>query len=181
MILDVVVALILVYAFYSGFSKGIIGTVFAIVSILIGILAAMKLSELFVVPILEKVFTLNPLVLQIIAVALTFVISIALIRFVGKKIEDVFEFANINFINKILGGFALTLLFAILLGHGFGALNNIDMLTEETKETSITYPLLEPLPKLTKPITDVFAPMVKTFWEKAGDTMDELKETRSKN
>lgn len=175
MILDVVVALILAYAFYSGFSKGIIGTVFAIFSILIGILAAMKLSEFLIVP-LEKVFTISPLVIQLLAFALTFVISIALIRFVGKKIEDVFEFANINFINKILGGLALTLLFGILLGHGYAALNDIDMISDEQKEASVTYPILKPLPELTKPITDIFAPMVKNFWEKAGDTMDEFKE-----
>jgi len=175
MILDVVVALVLVYAFYSGFSKGIIGTVFAIISILIGILAAMKLSEL-VIPLLENAINLNPFIISIIAFALTFIISIALIRFIGKKIEDVFEFANINFINKILGGFALTLLFAILIGHGYKGLSNIDLITEEQREASVTYPILEPLPALTKPITDIFAPMVKTFWEKVGDTMEDIKD-----
>jgi len=175
MILDVVVALVLAYAFYSGFSKGIIGTVFAIISILVGILAAMKLSEL-VIPVLEKAINLNPFIISIIAFALTFIISIALIRFIGKKIEDVFEFANINFINKILGGVALTLLFAILIGHGYKGLSNIDMITEEQREASVTYPILEPLPGITKPITDIFAPMVKTFWEKVGDTMEDIKD-----
>jgi len=174
MFLDLVVALVLAYAFYSGFSKGIIGTVFAIVSILIGILAAMKLSEL-IIPVLERVVNLNPLAISILAFVLTFIISIILIRFIGKKLEDVFEFANINFINKILGGFALTLLFAILIGHGYKGLSKIDMITEEQREASITSPILEPLPALTKPITDVFAPLVRNFWDKVGNTMDDFK------
>jgi len=177
MILDVVVALVLAYAFYSGFSKGIIGTVFAIVSILIGILAAINLSKL-VIPFLQQIFTINELVASLIAIVLTFIIAIVIIRFVGKKIEDVFEFAKINFINKILGGLVLALMFAILIGHGYKGLDKIEMLTEEQKETSITYPILEPLPGITKPITDIFAPMMKNFWKTVDGAMKDLKDKK---
>lgn len=174
MILDVVVALILIYAFYSGYSKGIIGTVFSIFSILLGILAAMKLSPI-VIGLLENTLNMNPAIIFVLGFALTFIIVIALVRFVGKKIEDVMEFANINFINKIVGGVVLTALFGVVLAYGFKGLSNFQIISEEQKEASITYPMLEPLPEKTKSITNIFVPLVQNFWDKVVETMDDIK------
>ncbi len=175
MVLDIVVALILFYAFYSGYSKGIIGTVFSIFSLLIGILAAMKLSTL-VIDALDTALNMNPAITFVLGFALTFIVVLALIRLVGKKLEDLLEFANLNFINKILGGVALTALFAVVLAYGYKGLNNLELISDEQIDKSITYPMLEPLPDATKPITAMFVPLVQNFWDKVNDTMDEIKE-----
>ncbi len=174
MILDVVVALILAYAFYSGYSKGIIGAVFSIFSLLLAILATMKLSTT-VMGLLENTLNINPVIIILLGFVLTFIVVIALVRFVGKKIEDVMEFANINFINKIVGGVVLTALFAVVLAYGFKGLSNLQIISEEQQEASIMYPMLEPLPEKTKPITSVFVPLVQNFWDKVVVTMDEIK------
>lgn len=175
MTVDIIVALILFYAFYSGYSKGIIGTVFSALSLLIGVLAAMKLSPI-VIGLLEGMLNINPAIIFIIGFALTFIIVIALVRFVGKKLEDVLEFANINFINKILGGALLTLVFAVGLSYGLWFLNNTKILSEQQRESSITYAMLEPLPEATKGIVTTFKPMFQNFWDKVVETMDDIKE-----
>lgn len=179
MILDIVVALILFYAFYSGYSKGIIGAVFSIASLLIGILAAMKLST-FVIDALDKALNINPAITFVLGFALTFIIVIALIRLLGKKLEDLLKFANLNFINKILGGVALTAMMAVILAYGYKGLNNLQLVSEEQMESSITYPMLEPLPDATKPITTIFVPIVQNFWDRVAETMDDIKEKGEK-
>ncbi len=175
MTIDIIVAVILFYAFYSGFSKGIIGTVFSALSILIGILAAMKLSPI-VIDILQNLLNINPAIIFIIGFALTFIIVIALIRFIGNKLEDVLEFANINFINKILGGALLTIVFAVGLSYALWFLSNAKILSDDQKEASITYAMLEPLPEATKSITSGMKPMFSNFWDKVVETMDDIKE-----
>ena len=54
MAIDIIAALIAVYGFYLGYTKGIVKTIFGIVSIFIGLLAALKLSP-YIVQMLEKV------------------------------------------------------------------------------------------------------------------------------
>ena len=107
--------------------------------------------------------------------AVTFIVVMALIRFVGRKLEDLLKFANLNFLNKILGGVALTALFAVLLAYGYNGLNKLELITDEQRDRSITYPMLKPLPEATKPITGLFVPLVQNFWDKVNDTMDEIK------
>lgn len=175
MILDLVVALILFYAFYSGYSKGIIGTVFSIFSLLIGILAAMKLYS-FAEGALINAFNINPIIAFVIGFAITFIVVIALIRFAGTKLEDLLKFAKINFINKIAGGVFLTVFVALLAAYGYKGLNNLQLISDEQIESSITYPLLMPLPKAVKPITNAFVPLVQNFWDKAADLMDDIKD-----
>lgn len=175
MILDIVVVLILFYAFYTGFSKGIIGTIFQIFSLLIGILAAIKLHD-FAEGAIQAAFNINPILAFVFGLAITFIVVIALIRFVGKKLEDFLKFANLNFINKIAGGVFLTVFVALLAAYGYKGLNNLQLISDEQIESSFTYPLLKPLPKAVKPITDALSPLVQEFWIKAGELMDGVKD-----
>ncbi len=175
MVLDIIVALILAYAFYSGYSKGIIGTFFSVVSIFIGILAAMKLSPI-VIGLLDNVLNINPAFVFIIGFVLTFILVIALIRFIGNRLEDLLKFAHLNFINKIGGGLILTLAFAIGLSYALVFLNKTRIISESAKESSLSYALLAPLPEATKGITESVKPLFRDFWDKVVDTVDEIKE-----
>ena len=53
MILDIIFALVLVYGLYLGYPRGIIQSAFAVISVLVAILASMKLSPIMIA-ILEK-------------------------------------------------------------------------------------------------------------------------------
>ena len=54
MAIDLIAAVVAVYGFYLGYTKGIIKTIFGIISIFLGLLAALKLSP-YLVRVLEKV------------------------------------------------------------------------------------------------------------------------------
>jgi len=98
----------------------------------------------------------------------------ALIRFIGKKLEDMLEAVNINIINKIAGGALQGLFFAYLLSLIFWLINSLNVLNTSTKEASITYPLLEPLPEKGKAVYTSLKPVFKGFWDKTVEAMDSI-------
>tara|TARA_Y100000385_G_scaffold17658_1_gene17785 strand:+ start:8912 stop:9469 length:558 start_codon:yes stop_codon:yes gene_type:complete len=175
MILDIVVAIILAFGFYVGFQRGLIRTVFDTASLLVGIVAALKLSPI-AINLVDSVISGKPAVNFIIGIVLTFVIVMALVRYIGKKLEDLFKAINLNSINKIAGGALQAAFFALLVSLGLYLLDNLKLLEEKTKSESISYTLLEPLPRHSQDVFVKFKPMFKGFWEKTVELMDEIKQ-----
>jgi membrane protein required for colicin V production len=174
MIIDLFVAIVIVLGFYLGYSRGLIKTVFDSLSLVIGILAALKLSP-FIIDILQEIIKTTPALTFILGVVITFIGVMALIRFIGKKLEDMLEAININFINKLAGGAVQGLFFAYLISLSLWLMNSLNVLNMETKAASITYPMLEPLPEKGKAVFTAIKPMFKGFWDKTLETMDSIK------
>jgi len=175
MILDIIVALVVAFGFYTGYSRGLIKTVFDTLSLVVAIVATLILSPT-VMNLLEGIIKTNPAITTLVGIVLTFIVVMALVRFIGRKIEDVFEAANINFINKIGGGVVQGLFFAFLLSLGLWLMNNLNVLNPQTKEKSITYSLLEPLPEAGKGVFVALKPMFTGFWDKTVEAMNKVKD-----
>jgi len=174
MILDIIVAIVVAFGFYTGYSRGLIKTVFDTLSLLIGIIAALKLSPI-VINLLEGLIKTSPAITFLVGIVITFIAVMALVRFIGNKLEDVFEAANINFVNKIAGGGVQALFFAFLLSMALWLMDNLKVLNPATKEQSMTYSLLEPLPEAGKGLFVAVKPVFSNFWNKTMDTMDQIK------
>ena len=113
MMLDLIVAIVVALGFYLGYSRGLIKTVFDTLALIIGIVAALKLSPI-TIDVINSIFKTSPAITFLVGVVLTFIGIMALIRFIGNKLEDILEAVNINFINKIAGGVLQGLFFAYL-------------------------------------------------------------------
>lgn len=174
MTLDIIIALIVAFGFYLGYNRGLIKTVFDTLSLLVGLLAALKLSP-FVITIIEDIINNKPLAL-IIGIVITFIAVMALIRFVGRKLEDVFKTANINFVNKISGGAVQGLFFALLVSLVLGLLTNLKLLQAETIAASQGYTILKPLPDKAQVVFNQAKPLFSDFWEKTVEAMDTVKQ-----
>ncbi len=175
MLLDIIVAIVISLGFYLGYSRGLIKTVFDSLSLVVGILAALKLSPI-VISIIQEIIKTSPAVTFLLGVVITFIGVMALIRFIGKKLEDMLEAVNINIINKFAGGAVQALFFAYLLSLVFWLVNSLNVLNPGTKQASITYPLLEPLPEKGKAVYASLKPIFKGFWDKTVEAMDSIKE-----
>jgi len=180
MLIDLFVAIVVALGFYLGYSRGLIKTVFDSLSLLIGILAALKLSPI-VIGILQEIIQTSPALTFLLGVVITFIGVMALIRFVGKKLEDMLEAVNINFINKLAGGAIQALFFAYIMSLGLWLVNSLNVFKPETKQASLTYSLLEPLPEKGKKVFTSMKPIFKGFWDKSVEAMDQIKgEDKSK-
>lgn len=175
MVLDVIVALFITSGFYLGYRRGIIKSILDVLSIFIGVAAALKLSPI-TIRLLEGVINISPALTFIIGIIVTFMVVMLLIRYLGKKIEILLETLNINFVNKILGGAFQSIFFAYLLSMGLLLLNTIQVLNPDVKSSSVTYSLIEPLAVKGSAFFVKLKPMFTEFWNKTIDTMEEMKE-----
>jgi len=175
MVMDIVTVLIVAFGFYQGFSKGLIKTVFATLSLIIGIVAMMKLSPT-VIDILQSFLSIHVTLINVIGFVLTFFLVMLLIRFIGNKLEKITEALQIGILNKILGGALLGIFYAILISFVVHIVDKAELISEENKSASFTYPMLKPLPEITRSATLALKPVFSEFWDRMIETMDALKE-----
>ncbi len=175
MFIDLVAALLILYGFYIGYNRGIIKTVFAVFSILIGVLAAVKLSP-FTIALLEKMINIHPGLTFVLGFALTFIVILIVIRFIGKKLEDILKFARINFLNKILGGGIMAVLLMVFYSYALWGIDTLQLLSDNNKNSSVSYGYLETLPSQTDKTLAKLKPYFEEFWNKMADTFDQIKE-----
>jgi len=171
--LDIIVVLVVAFGFFAGFSRGLVKTVFDTASLFIGILAAMKLSPV-VIEVIENMVNISPEISYLLGLVITFILVMAIIRFIGRRVEDVLQAANINIINKLAGGALQGAFFAFCISIAIHTLAKYDVMKPETKTTSVTYPYLEPLPEFGKSLFASAKPIFQDFWRKTDEVLENL-------
>ena len=175
MYIDIIFGLTLIIGFAYGYSKGLIKTAFSILSILLGIIAALKLSPL-TIHVMETLIPESPRLSYIIGFLLTFILVIVIIRFLGNKLESLLKLAKINFFNKLAGGGITAIFFGLLFSMVIWFLNEARLITENQKDTSFTYYHLEPIPGYAREQFETIKPVFREFWDKTVDTFEKVKE-----
>ena len=173
MVVDIIFAIAAGYGFYLGFSKGIISTVFTIISYTFGLVAALKFTPAMT-NFLETAFnTVNPLMF-ILGFLLSFIITMVFIRLIARGLEGLFQTANINIINQMAGGALLSgimiLVYSVLLWFG----DQAHMVDQQTKQQSFTYVYLEQFPSQAWKLAEMAKPTFEEFWDHSVDFMDRI-------
>ncbi|MDQ3142287.1 MAG: CvpA family protein [Bacteroidota bacterium] len=180
MFIDIVCALILATSFYLGYTKGIIKTVFGILSIIIGLLVTLKFSYL-VIGFLERFLTIDPRLIIIIGFVLTFILVLIGIRMIGKALEKLLETAHINFVNQLAGGLSSALIALLIFSYFIWFLNQLKVISPETKSASFSYPVLESVPEKSKIVFAKIKPFFSEFWDKTQKAMDKVENKEDNN
>jgi len=169
MFIDIIAIILLIYGFYSGYSRGIIDTIFDLLSIIIAVLAALKLSPL-VIRFIETSFNFSQVVSFIAGFVLTFFIVMLGIRLLANQLENLMKTIHINFINKFAGGIFSALILVSMFSGALYLTDELTLLPESVKTSSTTYPVLAQVPQL---IIGIF--IFVDFWELLKDTIATIK------
>ncbi|MBM3416097.1 MAG: CvpA family protein [Bacteroidetes bacterium] len=143
MLLDIIFAVLLVLAVLKGHQQGLVIGVFSLISVIIGLAAAIKLSTV-VASWIGSAVKVSEEWLPLISFIVVFIVVVLLIRLGAKAIERTFEVALLGWVNK-LGGVLLyvaiyTLVFSVLLFYA----EQMQLLQSATIEKSFTYPYVQP-------------------------------------
>lgn len=143
MLLDLIFAVIIVFAILRGYQRGLIVGLFSLVAVIIGLAAAMKLSTV-VAGYIGKAVKVSDEWLPIISFAVVFLIVILLIRLGANAIEKTIEVAMLGWVNKI-GGIIFfaaiyTVVFSVLLFYA----EQVKLIQPETINKSVTYSFVQP-------------------------------------
>jgi membrane protein required for colicin V production len=145
---DLIIAVVLVWAFYSGYKKGIIYMLISFLAIVIGIYAAIHFSYLIVDKLGEWI-NKDADQLKILSYVLTFVIVFAILHLVGKILDKFLEAVALGFVNRIAGGALSVAIKIVVLSLAlwlFDQANQIfPIVKQDTLNNSILYKPLKNL------------------------------------
>jgi membrane protein required for colicin V production len=141
-VLDIILAILLVYGLYKGFTKGLFVEVASLVSLLVGLYGAIHFS-FFIGDWLKTKVAWDAKYIQIVAFALTFFILLILVSLVGKLLTKIIDAAQLGALNKIAGaifGAAKVALIVSVILNLFGKMNDtITFVKQETLDETILY------------------------------------------
>ena len=173
MILDIIFGLVLLAAFYNGYTKGILYSVLSLVAIILGIILAMNFSTAASIW-LHNSFNIPTIIMPVLSFILIVVAVVAAVKLVAYLVEKFLKALMLNFINKLAGGvlwsFIATLLFSILVFFVAKA----GFLTDNLIASSQTYNYIVPLGPKSLELVQTLIPMLKESFNLLNETVQEI-------
>ena len=172
MYIDLFLGVFIIIGLVQGFHRGIVRTLFAIVSVIVGLLAALKFSP-YVVNLFEHSLGLDPTLSLILGLLLTFFAIMWGIRWLGRGFEKTLKLVKLNFLNRILGALLFVALMIVTYSAIIWFLGRTELVTDEQKADSMSYPYLEQIPEYTSTAVEALRPVFKGFMDKVDAVINE--------
>lgn len=144
MFLDILLLIVLVWGFVTGYRRGILHSLFFLVGIAAGILTAVKFSALAGTYISEWL-AIDPTYLPIISFALVFILTLGIVLMIANGLEELLKFAKLNLFNKLAGAVVWMTIGLLVLSTAFWYLAQYELLGQEQINESKTYDLVAPV------------------------------------
>ena len=178
MILDIIIVLVLISGFYHGYKKGLIFSVLSIVGFIVGITLALKFSSVLVVKLSESL-DLSPQILGIIAFILIVLATVAIFKLLSVTLERILSFAQLNFVNKIAGGVAYSLISLFIASLLFWFVSEGGFIKkDQMKSKSISIDYLDKFAPIAFQTSGKVIPFIKDSLEDIKEAIDKAVEKR---
>ena len=140
--LDIILGVLLAFAFYKGLQNGLFIELASLVSLLAGIYIAVKFSS-YMRDILVGFVKWNPNTIQVVAFVLTFIAVVVAVTMLGKLLTGIADFAFLGWLNALGGGFFRVLKTVLIISIVFAVFEKINynhiLAKKETLDNSILY------------------------------------------
>jgi membrane protein required for colicin V production len=165
--IDLVFAILLLWAAYRGLTKGFIVQLATLAALLLGILGAVMFSD-FTSELIIKKFDVSGQYLPIISFAVTFIAIVIAVHILAKALNKLIDAIALGIVNRLLGVLFSVLKVAFIVSIILVLVNKADskykFIPDETKENSLLY----------NPLSN-FAPMIFPYlnFEKIKEKIEE--------
>lgn len=169
-VFDIVIAVILLFAFVRGIMNGLFSEIASLVAIIAGVFCAIHFSYYVEYFLNDSVLEWSHQTNKIVAFVVTFLFVVFMIIFVGKVLTKLADITSLGLLNKILGGIFATLKSAVILSVIFLFFDkfnsSIPFVSKKTLDDSILYhPIESIVPTLFPAILDKNNPSLKFIKE----------------
>jgi membrane protein required for colicin V production len=142
-IIDIILGVILLFAFYTGLKKGLFVTLASLIGLIAGVYGAIYFSN-YAGAYLSNAFNWSEQVTNLAAFAVTFLAIVFVISLAGKLLTKVADFAALGLINKLAGGVFNTLKIAFIVSVIFMFISSSTsvsglLISEDKKDSSKLY------------------------------------------
>lgn len=139
MIFDIVIAAMLVWGAYKGFSKGLVKQLASLAALVIGLWGAYKFSDYTAGLFFPDAS--NPYI-PVISFAITFLILLVLINLLGKGLDQILKSISLNIFNRLFGGLFGVAMYAFIVSIILLVVNKIDQHMEFLPQKEINNSVL---------------------------------------
>lgn len=143
MIIDLLFAVLMVFAIIKGYSRGLIIAIFSIVALIVGLAAAMRLSTATAAWLKDTV-SVSAKWLPVLSFAVVFIIAVLLVRLGAKALEKTVEWAMLGWVNRIGGILFYVALYIIIFSVALFYAVKVNLIAGTTVTDSKTYHFIEP-------------------------------------
>jgi membrane protein required for colicin V production len=172
MVIDIVYLIFLAIGIWQGFKKGIIETIFGVTALFLGILISVKFSH-DVSLWLREFMGWKTKLLPFITLILLLGITLLIIRFVSKLIENMAQEIQLGFFNKLFGSLLWCLVLSVIFSVIIWLLNQMHVLPEGMKTSSLCYSYLVKLAPETFEFLGGMLPYFKGIFDSLRDFLTE--------
>ena len=145
--IDLIVIVVLLYAFLKGFSNGLVNELASFLGLLIGAIISYSFSD-DLSKIIDDYIEIDGQILNILSFILLFILTSFLFTIAGKYMTKLIKYISLGTINRLLGGIFSSLKFLIIIVsismviNYFSELLAIEIIPSEQKNKSTVYPIL---------------------------------------
>lgn len=168
MIIDVIFLILLAIAVLKGISRGFVVAVFSFIAIIIGVLAAMRLSYA-VAERLQQSFSTGKQWLPFLSFLIVLICVIVLVRLIAGIIQRAINIVMLGWLNKLGGIILFVLLYISVYSVILFYLTKMNVIKPETISASHTYNFIEPFgPKIVDIVGEII-PIFKNLFQHLSD------------
>ncbi len=171
MIIDGIIGISLVLAFIRGWKKGILWAVASLAAVVFGSLVSLKLSHRIAQYIQEQNIIDSKYTL-ILSYILLFLLVMYGLRFIIKMLEKLLQSLMLGWANRLAGGALYVLFSAFMLSSIFWVTNEAGILTEEGKNESQLYAIIEPIAPQGIELGGEVLPFLKDLYQDVGTYLE---------
>jgi membrane protein required for colicin V production len=168
MVFDILFVIFIGVGFWWGYQKGIIYSIFSLLSYFLGIIGALKFSFI-AVKFLNGTLNLGPKGIAITAFILVFILVVLLVRLVAWALEQILKSFSLNITNQLIGGTIHALIGLYVFCVFIWFLNKWDVFPKELKTTSHVYPYISDLGPQVVEYTGKIVPIFKDTFQNFED------------
>ena len=145
--IDLIVIVVLLYAFLKGFSNGLVNELASFLGLLIGAIISYSFSD-DLSKIIDDYVEIDGQILNILSFILLFILTSFLFTIIGKSITKLIKYISLGTVNRLLGGLFRSLKFIIILVsismviNYFSELLAIEIIPSNQINNSKIYPIL---------------------------------------
>jgi membrane protein required for colicin V production len=143
-LLDILAVAILGFGFYRGFTRGFVLSIFSLVAWFIGLVAALKLTDVGTGYMRDWTDSKSPWV-PIVTFIVIFLAVVVIVILFAKLIDQIITVAQLGLWNKLAGGVLETLIFVLVLSVTVWMFNNGGFISPEAKSESKLYGIVSPV------------------------------------
>lgn len=156
-LLDIIIAIPLLWLTYRGFTRGFIIEIASLAALILGIYYGLNFSG-YAANLLQQYFDIAEKYLPILAFALTFIVVVIVVYFIGRILEKIINLVALGFLNQLAGAAFGMIKAAFIISVLFFIINSVDtgnnLITPKLRSDSFLYEPIETLVPTVLPMID---------------------------